>query len=59
MPVMGFVKFERFFRAAGGVTVDRDDVKRYLDFVNDALYGLLGLDQACARSSASSALLVR
>src|SRR5438874_431315 len=41
MPVMGFVKFERFFRAAGGVTVDRDDVKRYLDFVNDARYDLL------------------
>ena len=25
MPVMGFVKFEQFFRAAGGVSVDRDD----------------------------------
>ena len=41
MPVMGFTKFERFFRAAGGVDVDRDDIKRYLDFVNDALYDLL------------------
>ena len=37
MPVMGLVKFERLFRAAGGVTVDRDDVNRYLDFVNDEL----------------------
>ena len=41
MPVMGFTKFERFLRAAGGVVVDRDDIKRYLDFVNDALYDLL------------------
>jgi Domain of unknown function (DUF1931) len=43
MPVMGFTKFERFLRAADGVDVDvdRDDFKRYLDFVNDALYDLL------------------
>ena len=41
MPVMGFTKFKRFFRAAGGVDVDREDIKRYLDFVNDALYDLL------------------
>ena len=52
MPVMGFVKFERFFRAAGGVTVDRDDVKRYLDFVNDALYDLLLMGQAAAKANA-------
>ena len=51
MPVMGFVKFERFFRAAGGVTVDRDDVKRYLDFVNDALYDLLLMGQAAAKAN--------
>ena len=50
MPVMGFTKFERFFRAAGGVTVDRDDVKRYLDFVNDAIYDLLLMAQATART---------
>ncbi len=52
MPVMGFVKFERFFRVAGGVTVDRDDVKRYLDFVNDALYDLLLIGQAAAKANA-------
>jgi hypothetical protein len=40
MPVMGYTKFERFFRAAAGVDVDRDDMKRYLDFVNDAIYDL-------------------
>jgi hypothetical protein len=49
---MGFTKFERFFRAAGGVTVDRDDIKRYLDFVNDALYDLLLIGQATAKANA-------
>jgi hypothetical protein len=49
---MGFVKFEQFFRAAGGVSVDRDDVKRYLDFVNDALYDLLVIGKAAAKANA-------
>jgi hypothetical protein len=52
MPVMGFTKFERLFRAAGSVDVDRDDVKRYLDFVNDAIYGLLLMGQATAKANA-------
>jgi hypothetical protein len=51
MPVMGYAKFERFFRAAGGVSVDRDDVKRYLDFVNDAIYDLLLIGQATAKAN--------
>ena len=52
MPVMGFAKFERFFRIAGSVRVDRDDVKRYLDFVNDAIYDLLVMGQAAAKANA-------
>jgi hypothetical protein len=52
MPVLGLVRFERFFRAAGGVTVDRDDIKRYLDFVNDVLYDLLLIGQATAKANA-------
>ncbi len=52
MTVLGFVKFERLFRAAGGVDVDRDDIKRYLDFVNDALYDLLIIGRNTARASA-------
>ena len=51
MPVMGFTKFERFFRVAGGVDVDRDDVKRYLDFVNDALYDMLIMAQGTAKAN--------
>jgi hypothetical protein len=51
MPVMGFTKFERFFRVAGDVSVDRDDVTRYLDFVNDAIYDLLIIGQATAKAN--------
>jgi hypothetical protein len=47
---MGLAKFERLFRAAGGVSVDRD-VNRYLDFVNDAIYGLMVIGQATAKAS--------
>jgi Domain of unknown function (DUF1931) len=52
VPVMGFVKFERFFRAAGSIDVDRDDIKHYLDFVNDAIYDLLLIGQATAKANA-------
>jgi Domain of unknown function (DUF1931) len=51
LAVLGFVKFERLFRAAGGVDVDRDDIKRYLDFVNDALHDLLIIGRNTARAS--------
>ena len=51
MPVMGVTKFERFFRAAGEVSVDREDIQRYLDFVNDALYDLLIMGQATAKAN--------
>lgn len=51
MPVMGFTRFEQFFRAAGGVNVDRDDVRRYFDFVNDAIYDLLVIGQATAKAN--------
>jgi hypothetical protein len=49
---MGFTKFERLFRAAAGVTVDRDDIKSYLDYVNDAIYDLLLVGQAAAKANA-------
>jgi hypothetical protein len=50
--VLGFVRFERLFRAAGGVDVDRDDIRRYLDFVNDALYDLLIIGRNTAKAGA-------
>ncbi len=51
MPVMGYSKFERFFRAASGVDVDRNDMKRFLDFVNQAIYDLLLAAQATAEAN--------
>ena len=51
MPVIGFKKFERLFRAAAEVTVDRDDIKSYLDFVEDVIYDLLITAQATAKAN--------
>ena len=51
MPVMGVKKFEQFFRTAGGVDVDRNDIQRYLDFSNDVLYDLLVRARAVARAN--------
>ena len=41
MAVLGVVKFERFFRVAAGLDVDKADLKRYSDFVNHKVYDLL------------------
>jgi hypothetical protein len=38
---MAIPKFERFFRAAAGVDVDKFDLKRYDDFINDKIYDLV------------------
>jgi hypothetical protein len=51
MPVMGFTKFERFFRAAGSVSVDREDVGAYLNFVDDTIYDFLLIGQAVAKAN--------
>jgi hypothetical protein len=51
MAVVGFTKFERLFRVSGSVDVDRDDVQRYLAFVNDALYDMLIMAQATAKAN--------
>ena len=51
MPVMGYARFERFFRTASGVDVDRNDLKRFLDFVNEAIYHLLVAGQANAEAN--------
>jgi Domain of unknown function (DUF1931) len=57
MPVMGFMKFERFFRAAGEADVDRNDMKRYLEFVNRTIYDLLLIGQAHAESNGRDIIL--
>ena len=48
---MGIPEFERFFRAAAGLDVDKSDLKRYSDFVHDEIYDLLIIGQATAKVS--------
>ncbi|WP_246586413.1 DUF1931 family protein [Streptomyces yatensis] len=48
---MGVSKFERFFRAAAGLDVDRNDLKRYGDFVDAKVYDLLVVGQAPAKAN--------
>jgi hypothetical protein len=51
MAVMGVARFERFFRAAAGLDVDKDDLKRYNDFVDQKLYDLLIMASATAKAN--------
>src|ERR1700716_2586263 len=41
MALMGVSQFERFFRAVAGVDIDKEDIKRFDDFVNEKIYDLL------------------
>ena len=51
MPLMGIAKFERFFRLAAGLDVDKSDLKRYSDFVNGKIHDLLLRGQAAAKAN--------
>jgi hypothetical protein len=51
MALMGIAKFERFFRLAAGLDVDKSDLKRYGDFVNEKIYDLLVRGQAAAKAN--------
>ena len=51
MPVIGVTKFERFFRMAASIDVDKDDLRRYQDFVYQKLYDLLLMGQATAKAN--------
>jgi hypothetical protein len=51
MPVFGVARFERFFRLAAELDVDKDDLKRFSDFVERKLYDLLVMGQATASAN--------
>jgi hypothetical protein len=51
MHVTSVARFERFFRVAAGLDIDKDDLKRYTDFVNDKIYDLLLSAQAAAKAN--------
>jgi hypothetical protein len=48
---MSIARFERFFRVAAGLDIDKDDLKRYSDFVNEESYHLLLRGQATAKAN--------
>ena len=49
--VMSVAKFERFFRITAGLNVDKQDLKRYSDFINQKVYDLLLRAQAAAKAN--------
>jgi hypothetical protein len=51
MRVMGLSAFERFFRAAAGLDVDKDDLKRYSDFIHEKIHDLLIRGEANAKAN--------
>jgi hypothetical protein len=51
MHVTSVARFERFFRVAAGLDIDKADLKRYTDFVNDKIYDLLLSAQAAAKAN--------
>jgi hypothetical protein len=51
MPVFGVARFERFLRLAADLDVDKDDLKRFSDFVEHKLYDLLLMGQATASAN--------
>ena len=57
MPVMAVARFERFFRLAASLDVDKDDLKRYSDFVNRKLYDLLACGEATAKANGRDYIL--
>jgi hypothetical protein len=51
MPVMGVSKFEHFFRTVASLDVDKDDLKRYGDFINHKIRDLLVVGVAAAEAN--------
>ncbi|HEY0470074.1 MAG TPA: DUF1931 family protein [Kribbella sp.] len=49
--VMAVSKFERFFRIAADLDVDKDDLKRHNDFIGEQLYDLLLMAQGNAKAN--------
>jgi Domain of unknown function (DUF1931) len=48
---MGVPRFERFFRTVASLDVDKDDLRRYSDFVNQQLYDMLIVGRAAANAN--------
>jgi hypothetical protein len=57
MPIMNVARFERFFRAAAGLDVDKEDLRRYDEFVNNKIHDLLLRAQAAAKTNERDVIL--
>ena len=51
MPVMGVARFERFFRTAASLDVDKSDLKRYDEFLDRKIYDLFVVAKAAAKAN--------
>jgi hypothetical protein len=51
MAVFAVARFERFFRAAAEIDVDKNDLERFNDFIEQKLYDLLLMAQATAAAN--------
>jgi hypothetical protein len=49
VPLANVSSYERFFRAAASLDIDKSDIKRHSDFVHRKLYDLLLMSQAAAK----------
>jgi hypothetical protein len=57
MGVMGITRFEHFFRRAASLDVDKEDLRRYEDFVNHKIHDLLLIAQAHAKANDRDVML--
>ncbi len=51
MSIMGISQFERFFREAASLDVDKSDLKRMSDFLNQKLHDLLLMGVVTAKAN--------
>jgi hypothetical protein len=49
--VMSVAKFERFFRFAASLSVEKQDLKRYCDFINQKIFDLMLRGEAAAKAN--------
>ncbi len=55
--LMGVAEFERLFRLAASLDVDKDDLKRLSDFVRDKLHDLLIMAERTAKANGRDIIL--
>jgi hypothetical protein len=51
MELMAVSRFEHFFRQAAGIDIDKSDLRRFDDFINDKIYDLLLRGAANAKAN--------